>query len=86
MSKTPFEIRLDLLGMAQSIVNENLYSERARLEQDWHAAKEMATIVAQKGGIVPGLTPFPTLPTINEDEIVRLAKKLNDFVSNNNTD
>lgn len=86
MSKTPFEIRLDLLAMAQSVLTDNIFQERNRLEQDWHAAREIGTIKAQKGDVSTPVPAFPTLPTISEDEIIRLAKKLNDFVSNNITE
>ena len=82
MSKTPFEIRLDLLTMAQSVLTENLASERSRIEQDWYAQREFSVIAAQKGNVTPTIPPFPILPTLSEDEIIRTAKKLNDFVSN----
>lgn len=87
MSKTPFEIRLDLLNLAQQVLSDTTQQERNRLEQDWHMARELAIIAAQKGDgsdiIVP---PFPSLPTITEEELIRVAKKLNDFVSNTNTE
>lgn len=86
MSKTPFEIRLDILGMAQSVLTDNIYQERQRIEQDWHVARELAMISAQKGLTETKVPAFPTLPTISEDEIIRLAKKLNDFVSNTITE
>ena len=34
MSKTPYELRYDLLAMAQTIITENLMNERIRLEND----------------------------------------------------
>lgn len=86
MSKTPFEIRLDLLAMAQNVLSDNIYQERQRIEQDWHVARELAIISAQKGTTDAKVPDFPKLPTISEDEIIRLAKKLNDFVSNTITE
>lgn len=72
MSKNPYEIRLELLSMAQSILMEQLMNERIRLENDWNAKKE-------KGSDVP----FPYIPSVNSDEIIAVAEKLNKFVSKN---
>lgn len=76
MSKTPFEIRLELLTLAKDILSEKVYSERNRLEQDWFAKRE---VCVENREPVP---PFPKTTPINESEIVELAAKLNDFVSN----
>ena len=81
MSKTPFEIRLELLSMAQSILTENMYAERNRLENDWQTIRELAILEAPKGNKAI-IIPYPTLPTISSDEIISLATKLNEFVSN----
>jgi hypothetical protein len=81
MSKTPFEIRLELLSMAQSILTENMYAERNRLENDWQTIRELNIIEAQRGNRVAVIS-YPTLPTISSDEIISLATKLNEFVSN----
>lgn len=81
MSKTPYEIRLELLSMAQSIVTENMYAERMRLENDWQTLREMA-IAGANSGQWAQVTPFPNMPTISSDEIIALASKLNEFVSN----
>lgn len=76
MSKTPFEIRLDLLAMAQSILSEQNMNERLRLENDWHARCETARSNSDR---VP---PFPLVPQYNEDQVIAMAEKLNAFVSN----
>ena len=78
MSKTPFEIRLDLLAMAQSILSEQNMNERLRLENDWHARCETARNNDAKA------PPFPLVPQYNEDQVIAMAEKLNAFVSNNN--
>lgn len=77
MSKTPFEIRLELLNLAKDILTEKAFNERNRLEQDWFAQREVC--IVENRSSVPA---FPKTPTIDEDEIAQLAKKLNDFVSN----
>lgn len=78
-AKNPFEIRLELLQLAQSIISDKVWAERTRLENDWNTQRE----VVMKNGV--GKMPFaPTLPVVGEDEIIELAKKLNEFVSNGN--
>jgi len=74
-SKNPFELRLELLHLAQAILNERLWPERNRLENDWNAKKERET----------GKTfnePYPVVPAATTQEIIEVAKILNDFVSN----
>ncbi len=74
-SKNPFELRVELLHLAQSIVNDRVWAERQRLENDWNEIKERT----------PNSQPyvsFPVMPTASEEEIIELAKILNDFVSN----
>lgn len=83
MSKTPYEIRLELLSMAQSILTENMYAERNRLESDWQLLREMAIEGIRSGNQWTQAVPFPTLPTISTEDIINLASKLNEFVSKN---
>ena len=80
MSKTPYEIRFDLLAMAQSIITENLMNERIRLENDWNLDRERASIALSQNKEVE-LPSFPNVPTIDPNQIIELAKKLNEFVS-----
>jgi hypothetical protein len=75
-NKTPFELRFDLLSLAQGILNEKMWAERNRLENDWQAQVETARNDKTKP------PAFPKMPSVEPDEIVELAKKLNDFVSN----
>lgn len=82
MSKTPYEIRLELLSMAQNILSENMYAERNRLENDWQFLREIAIEGIRSGNQFAQAVPYPTLPTISSDEIIALATKLNEFVSN----
>lgn len=83
-NKTPFELRYDLLSLANGMLSDKVFGERQRLENDWNARREMAITAAEKG-IAEGydFMPFPVMPTVNPDEVIELAKKLNEFVSNN---
>ena len=79
MSKTPYELRYDLLAMAQAIITENLMNERIRLENDWNVERDRAHIRMSNGETH---ITFPEIPKMNADDVIALAKKLNDFVSN----
>jgi hypothetical protein len=66
-----YEIRLELLKLAQSIESERTFTERNRLEQDWHA------------GLSSGeRKPYPTMPEVTYKNVVHVAEELNKFVSN----
>ena len=71
----PFEIRLELLTLAQRIENERLMAERIRLENDWEKAN------------VGSLTkiPFPFLPAVTVEDVIKSAETLNAFVSKKDT-
>lgn len=75
-NKTPFELRYDLLSLANGMLSDKVFAERNRLEQDWHAQVEFARVNQTQ---VPS---YPEMPQVNPDEVIDLAKKLNDFVSN----
>jgi hypothetical protein len=76
MSKTPFEIRLDLLNLSQSILSEKIWNERQRIDNDWTVTKNSCEKINKPA------PAYPNIPTVNEDDIIALAKKLNEFVSN----
>lgn len=75
MGKTPYELRYDLLLMAQAIITENLMNERIRLENDWNVENNNNPVIKK---------PFPEIPKINPDDIIAMANKLNVFVSKDN--
>lgn len=77
MSKTPYELRYELLMMAQSIITENLMNERIRLENDWNMECEKLRKFE-----TPNYPKFPTVPTIDVNQVIDMAKTLNNFVSN----
>ena len=74
---TPFEIRLELLKMAKELLMEEYYSNKDRLQQEWHVKVESAKL---NGQAIPDHPAFPTYPT--ENEIITKAQSLNGFVSN----
>ena len=82
-NKTPFELRYDLLAMAKDILTERMMAERIRLENDWNTERELAFIAAQNKETGKKVPAFPKMPDLSEDEIISMAAKLNEFVSNN---
>ena len=82
MSKTPYELRYELLMLAQNILQEQIMNERIRLENDWNLEREKASIALSQGKDVD-LPPFPAVPNMDADSIIWLAEKLNSFVSKN---
>lgn len=65
-----YEIRLELLKLAQSIESDRNWSERNRLEQDWTAKKEQNQI-----------EPYPVLPDVKYEDVIKVAEELNKFIS-----
>lgn len=71
MSKSPYEIRLDLLKLAKETLFEPYYSERSNLEQQWSAARDVNPNAA-----------FPRMPSApTTEDIIAEANKFNRFVS-----
>lgn len=67
MTKTPYEIRLEVLKMAQDQANQRFYNE-------WNTASEKARINEN----ATFLTEVPEFPTA--DQILTEANKLKTFV------
>jgi len=71
MSKTPYEIRLDLLRLAKENLFEPYTFARLNKEQEFFAKRE-----------VDPNTPYPEMPTApTTEDVIAEAKKLNEFVS-----
>lgn len=81
-NKTPYEIRLELLQLANGILCDKNFKECEKLREDWQAKKELAMVQAHQEHEYGTLEEYPDMPSVDQDEIVELAKKLNDFVSN----
>ena len=78
---TPFEIRLELLRMAQGLLLEEYHSNKERLSNEWHVKVESAKL---NGQVIPDHPPYPPYPT--ENDIINKAQSLNGFVSNISVD
>jgi hypothetical protein len=77
MSKTPYEIRLDLLKLANEILTTPVHNNRDALMQKFHASRE--TYVGEAGPREP--MAFPELPQFpSSEDILKEAEKLKDFV------
>jgi hypothetical protein len=85
MTKTPYELRYNLLMMAREILTENLMNERIRLENDWGLEREKASIRMGEGDMTATLPPYPAVPNIEPKQIIDLAKTLNEFISSDST-
>lgn len=72
MSKTPYEIRLELLNQAREILQTPIYHQRDALVQEFNAKLNDEN---------RGTLPFPTLPDFpTTEEIIAKAEELKKFV------
>jgi hypothetical protein len=74
---TPFEIRLELLKMAQSMLESDYYGKREVIANQYAADCDAAKQRGEEPPKHPGYPPFPS-----EQEIIVKAQTLNTFVSN----
>ena len=72
MSKTPYEIRLELLKMANEILQTPVFQTRQALSDEYHSKLTDAN---------RGTIPFPTLPDFpTSTDIIVKAEELKKFV------
>jgi hypothetical protein len=71
-----FEIRLSLLNMAKEMLEADYHAERERIGSDYAAKVNTACAIGEDPPSHPGFPKFP-----GEDEIIRKARALNEFVS-----
>ena len=76
MSMTPYEIRLQLLEMAKDMLTSDYFAKREIISNEWHTTIEESKI---KGTPSPSHPGFPLFPS--EEEIIKKAETLNNFVS-----
>jgi hypothetical protein len=73
MSKTPFEIRLELLKLAKESLFEPIYQKRDSLKDEFYA------LMTDEN---KGTVPYPTMPNFpNTTDIIAKAEELNKFIS-----
>jgi len=73
MSKTPYEIRFDLLNLAREILQTPVHEMRNNLSDEYHSKLNDSN---------RGTLPYPTMPTFpSSAEIIAKAEELNKFVS-----
>jgi len=78
-----YMIRLDLLKMAKEMLEQDWHAQRDTLQQHWQHEVELAKIKAHaKDSLITAVPPAPTLkPFPTEEEIIKKAKALNEFIS-----
>ena len=73
MSKTPYEIRLELLTLAKEILQAPIYELRNKLSDEYHSKLTDAN---------RGTLPYPTMHDFpGTTDIISKAEELNKFVS-----
>lgn len=75
MSKTPYEIRLELLKLANEILVTPIFQRREALLNEYHSK---LTEENRQSVMFPTLPEFPTTETIISE-----AERLNKFISQN---
>ncbi len=76
MSMTPYEIRLQLLEMAKDMLTSDYFGKREIISNEWHTKIEESKINGTPSPSHPGFPLFPS-----EEEIIKKAETLNNFVS-----
>ena len=77
MSKTPFEIRLEILDMAKGIVMEDYYAKQNWIREKWEFESSTAR---DTGGALPIRPENPEFPS--SEQILEKAKELKAFIDN----
>lgn len=77
-SKSPYEIRFDVLSMAKDVSVEHYYANREKLIATWDREAENARLT---GSPVPPLPQLPEFPT--EQVIVKKAQFLSEYIDSN---
>ena len=77
MSKTPFEIRLEILDMAKGIVMADYYAKQNWIREKWEFESSTAR---DTGGALPNRPENPEFPS--SEQILEKAKELKAFIDN----
>jgi hypothetical protein len=76
-NKTPFEIRLEVLRMAQELFMSNWYANKDKAQTEYQTKFQIAEREGLKFDEELEVPPFPS-----EVDIIAKAEKLNAFISN----
>jgi hypothetical protein len=77
MSKTPYEIRLEVLKMAQEAEMQNYHANREALMNNWQVQVDTARQYNQPIPTMPAMPAFPT-----QEAVVSKAQFLGEFINN----
>ena len=76
MSKTPYEIRLEILKLANEILTTPVHQQRDALMQEFYSQREYNEKLAS-----PLKTEFPKLPDFPDtQDVIKKANELRAFV------
>ena len=83
MSTNGYEIRLELLKMAKEMMEQDWHAQRDAVMTDYSTKVSLAHGKAESQGFASA--DYPTAPTFKpfptEEEIIKKAKVLNEFVA-----
>ena len=77
MSKTPYEIRLEVLKMAQDAEMQNYHLNRDALMTNWQTQVDTARLKNEDPPAMPAMPAFPT-----EQAVVQKAQFLSEYINN----
>lgn len=73
---SPFEVRLEILKMAKEMLEQDYYSKREKVSNEYAVKCDIAKTHGQAIPDHPGFDPYPS-----EADIIAKAQTLNGFVS-----
>ena len=76
-NKSAYEVRLEVLKMAQDTEMQHYYANRENQMNRWQTAVETARIKNEYPPAMPDMPEFPT-----EEAIVKKAQFLSEFINN----
>ena len=74
MSKTPYEIRLELLKLSNEIISTPVFQQREALMNEYHSK------LTEENRDKISFPTLPDFPSVND--VISKAEELNKFVSN----
>ena len=79
-----YTIRLELLKMAKEMLEQDWHAQREITQTAWEQEVNLIQLRAESGKAVPSLS-IPASPTLKpfptEEEIIKKAKVLNEFIN-----